>query len=121
MLVTIEQAKSHLRIDGDYDDQWLKMMIPAVSQAVLLWIKDEARAYQPELDSNGEPVIDSNGDPEMQVKSVVQVAVLTELASQYRFRDGVGVAAVPSNWGHGYTLSMGATALLVNLRKSTVS
>ena len=109
MLVTIDQAKSHLRIDGDYDDPWLEMMIPAVSQAVLLWLKDESRAYEG-VDSNGDQV----------VKPIVQSAVLVELASQYRFREGEGVSSVPANWGHGYALSLGSTALLTPLRKSTV-
>ena len=110
MLVTIDQAKSHLRIDGDYDDPWLGMMIPAVSQAVLLWLKDESRAYDG-TDSNDDPV----------VKPVVQSAVLIEIASLYRFREGERVASVPANWGHGYTLSLGATSLLTPLRKSTVA
>ena len=120
MLVTIDQAKDHLRIDGDYDDPWLEMMIPAVSQAVLLWLKDESRVYETEVDSNGDTVVieDSNGPV---VRPVVKAAVLVELASQYRFREGEGVSTVLANWGHGYTLSMGATALLTPLRKSTVA
>lgn len=105
MLVTIEQAKDHLRIDSEADDTWLAGWIPAISQAVLLWLKDETRAY----------------DDEEMVKPIVQSAVLIELASQYRFREGDGAAQVPANWGHGYTLSLGATALLTPLRKSTVA
>lgn len=120
-LVTIEEALNHLRIDGDYDDPWLETWIPAVSQAVLLWLKDESRAYQPEIDSNGDVVVDSNGDPVLTVKPIIRAAVLVELASQYRFREGEGVAQVPPHWGHGYTLSVGATALLTPLRKSTVA
>lgn len=121
MLVTIEEARHHLRIDGEDDDAWLEMMIPAVSQAVLLWLKDESRAYQPEIDSNGDVVVDSNGDESLVARPVVRMAVLIELASQYRFREGEGVAQVPSHWGHGYTLSVGATALLTPLRRSTVA
>lgn len=121
MLVTIEEARNHLRIDGSYDDSWLETWIPGVSQAVLMWLKDESRAYQPEIDSNGDEVVDSNGDPVLTVRPLVRSAVLVELASQYRFREGEGVAQVPSHWGHGYTLSVGATALLTPLRKSTVA
>ena len=126
MLVTIEEACHHLRIDGDDDDAWLSIMIPAVSQAVLLWLKDESRAYVVEVDSSGTPAVDSNGDLVFEedsngpiAKPVVRMAVLVELASQYRFREGEGVAQVPAHWGHGYTLSVGATALLTPLRKST--
>lgn len=120
MLVTFEEARHHLRIDGDYDDPWLSAWIPAISQAVLLWLKDESRAYEPEIDSSGDVVTDSNDDPVMAVRPIVRSAVLVELASQYRFRDGEGAAQVPSHWGHGYTLSIGATALLTPLRKPTI-
>lgn len=121
MLVTLEEARQHLRIDGDADDSWLEVWIPAVSQAVLLWLKDEVRAYQPEVDSNGDAVVDSSGDPELVVKPIVQSAVLVELASQYRFREGEGATQIPAHWGHGYVLGVGATSLLAGLRRSTVA
>lgn len=127
-MVTIEEARQHLRIDGDYDDDWLDMMIVAISQAVLLWLKDETRAYELETDSNGDVIYDSDGDPVIETdsngpvaKPIVKAAVLVELASQYRFRDGDGVAQVPAHWGHGYTLSAGSTALLTPLRKTTMA
>lgn len=120
-LVTIEQARAHLRIDGDFDDDWLSAAIPAVSQAVLLWLKDESRAFQPEIDSNGDEAVDSNGDPSLMVRPIVRMATLVELATLYRYREGEGNTGVPQHWGHGYTLSVGATALLTPLRKSTVA
>lgn len=131
MLVSIEDARKHLRID-DYsgssaDDPWLEIMIPAISQAVLLWLKDAWRAYELERDSSDDIILDSNSEPITLedsngpiIKPVVRAAVLVELASQYRFREGEGVAHVPSHWGYGYTLSVGATALLTPLRKSTI-
>jgi len=131
-LITIEEAREHLRIDDfngmSADDAWLNVMIPAVSQAVLLWLKDESRAYVIEVDSSGNQVVDSNGDPVFEedsngpvAKPIVRAAVLVELASQYRFREGEGVAQVPAHWGHGYTLSVGAASLLTPLRRSTVA
>lgn len=119
-LVTIEQARAHLRIDGDFDDAWLEAAIPAVSQAVLLWLKDASRAFQPEIDSSGAEVVDSNGEPVVMVRPIVRMATLVELATLYRYREGEGNTGVPQHWGHGYTLSVGATALLTPLRKSTV-
>lgn len=114
MLVSLEDARAHLRIDSfsgeSPDDAWLEIMIPAISEAVLLWLKDEERAY--EVDSEGE-----RGD----VRPVVRAAVLVELASQYRFRESEGAAHVPAHWGHGYNLGIGATALLTPLRRSTVA
>lgn len=122
-LVTVDQARAHIRIDTALDDPWLEMWIPAISEAVLSWLKDEWRAYVPsgEIDSNGDPIpaVDSQGDPI--VKKMVKSAVLIELAQQYRFRDGSDAAAVPSHWGHGYVLGAGATSLLSSLRKSTVA
>jgi hypothetical protein len=129
-LVTTTEARAHLRIDGTADDAWLAIFIPAISEAVLGWLKDEWRAYVPELDADGEPVEDSNGDPipeidsngEMTPKPSVKAAVLIELASAYRFREGGGTDNVVSaDAGHGYVLNKASTALLAPLRKSTVA
>lgn len=127
-LVTLDEVTSQLMLDTDAANPWIEMMIPAISQAVVTWLKDEWRCYVPLVDSNGDdledssgatiPAIDSNGEPI--AKPVVKAATLIEIASQFRFRDGVGAAVVPSNWGHGYVLSLGATSLLSGLRKSTV-
>lgn len=127
-LISIEEARDHLRIDTDAEDLWLDLWISVVSSAVLAWLKDDWRAYEPAVDSNGDALEDSAGDeiplldqlgnptPKAQVKG----AVLIEIAQHYRFRDGSGVAAVPSQWGYGYTLGAGATALLAPLRKTTI-
>lgn len=121
-MVTLAEAKAHIRVDSDADDFWFAMMIPAISQSVLKWLKDEWRAYElsGDVDSHGTPIPleDSHGPI---VKPMVKAAVLVELAQQYRFRDGSDAAAVPAHWGHGYTLGAGATSLLTPLRKSTVA
>ena len=133
-LVTIEDAYEHLRIDydtgGSADDRWLRMAIPAVSQAVLLWLKDPWRACVRLLDTSGTPILDSNGDPVLALDSngdpivlpVVQLAVLAELESQYRFRGGEGKDnVVSSDAGYGYVLNKASTALLAPLRRPTVA
>lgn len=127
-LVTLAEVKSHLMVDNDAVDPWIDMMILAISGAVISWLKDEWRAYVPMVDTAGVPLedsdgayipaIDSNGDP--MALPVVKAATLVEIASQFRFRDGDGAAAVPSHWGHGYVLSAGPTSLLSGLRRSTV-
>lgn len=128
-LVTIAEAREHLRIDDGVDTAWLNRWIPIASGAVLRWLKDEWRAYEPELDADGEPVIDSAGDEvpavdsdgDMTPRDVVVGAVLLELANIYRFRDGSGTDnVVPADAGHGYILNKASTALLAGLRKSTV-
>lgn len=134
-LVTLAEARAHLRLDdpdtdGGPDDLWLQTFIPAVSEVVLGWLKDSWRAYVPELDTDGEPVLDTDGDPVIALdtddnptpKWSVRAAVLVELASQFRFREGEGKDnVVPSADGHGYTLNKVSTALLTPLRRPTVA
>lgn len=132
-LVSLDQARQHLRLDSDSaggaDDSWLATFIPAVSEAVRLWLKDDWRQFEWTYDSNGDLILDSNGDPIPQtdsngdeiVRAVVKAAVLIELSSLYRYREGEGDNAVPPDAGHGYVLNKTSTALLAGLRKTTVS
>lgn len=128
-LITTDQARQHLRLDADSaggaDDAWLEIFIPAICQAVSLWVKDDARLYEPEIDSSGEEVFDSAGEPvplyPLTVRPVIQAAVLVELESQYRFRGGEGADnVVPQEAGYGYVLNKASTALLAPLRKTTL-
>jgi hypothetical protein len=137
-LVTIDQARDHLRLDydsgGGADDGWLATWIPVVSDAVARWLKQDWRLYVPDLDSSGLPILDSNGDPvpmldsdlEPIVAPVVRGAVLVELASQYRYREGEGdnrmesLGAVAFTASHGYILNRTSTAMLTGLRRATV-
>lgn len=109
MLVSLAEAKDHLYIDGNDHDAWLAMMIEAVGDAVSLWVKDDSRLY---VDPEAMPLV---------ARPAVKAAILTELASKFRFREGEGDNAVESHEGHGYVLSRGATAYLVPLRKPTVA
>ena len=132
-LVTIEQAREHLRLDGDSsggaDDAWLTIFIPAISEAVALWLKQDFRLYEWAVDSAGDYILDSAGDPtalvdssgDPVIRSVVKAAVLIELSSQYRYREGEGRDnVVTPDAGHGYMLNKASTALLQALRKPTV-
>lgn len=122
-LVSVDEAKLQLRIDDDAHDEWLELMIEAVGYAVLSWVKDFWRLYLPERDSDGEIIRDSDGDPvpSEAVHPSVKGAVLIELASQFRFREGEGDNRVLPAEGHGYTLSRAATSMLIGLRKPTVA
>lgn len=126
-LVTLAEARAHLYIDvdgtaGSPHDTWLNIFIPAVSDAVINWLKDEWRIYEPEVDSSGDVVVDSSGDPipTSVIRKSVKAACLIELASQFRFREGEGDNRVESHEGHGYVLNKTSTALLAPLRKTTV-
>lgn len=133
-LVTIDDARQQLRLDeidsnGGADDAWLALAIPGVSEAVRSWLKDDWRLYLPERDTDGAVITDTDGDPIPAEDSngnpithpTVRLAVLLELASQFRYREGEGENVVPADAGHGYTLSKGATAILAGLRKPTVA
>lgn len=120
-LVSIEEARNHLQVDTLAHDPWLSTWIPSVEAAVFSWLKQSWRAYEPSgvMDSQGDPIPleDSSGPV---VRPMVRAAVLVELAQQFRFRDGSGAANVPSHWGHGHVLGIGATSLLSGIRKGTV-
>jgi hypothetical protein len=133
-LVTIEEARQQIRADGDSDtgddDLWLGLAIKAASAAVARWLKDSWRLYVLELDSEGNPVLDSGGVPVPEEDSngdpivlpEVRLAVLVEVASQYRYREGEGKDnVVTPDAGHGYVLNKASTALLVPLRKPTIA
>ena len=128
-LVTREEVKSHLMMDNDAADGWIDMMILAISGAVISWLKQEWRAYELVRNGAGVALEDSAGDYILALDTsgdpiplpVVKAATLVEIASQFRFRDGDGAAAVPSHAGHGYVLSAGPTGLLSGLRRSTVA
>ena len=90
-MISLEEAKMHLRIDGNDEDAWLNTWIPAVTGAILSWLKDPWRAYVQAVDSDGSPIVDSNGDPVPAVDSsgdpvvlpMVKAAALLELAACY--------------------------------------
>lgn len=138
-LISKADAYEHLRLDydsdGSPDDGWLDIFIPAISEAVALWLKDEWRLYVVEVDSDGAivldsddvPVIELNSDDEPTVRHAVRAACLVQLASEYRFREGDGANDMAQGGrsidgrGHGYVLCRGATALLASLRKPTAA
>lgn len=135
-LITKREACEHLRFDFDEDssgdyvtsdyDGWLSTWIPVVSEQVALWVKEDARLYQPELDSSGSIVTDSSGEPvpaiPLTTRYVVKAACLVELASLNRYREGEGKDnVVTPDAGWGYSLNKTSTALLAGLRKSTLA
>lgn len=128
-LVTIDDAREQMRLDSADNDPWVHLAIQGVSEAVRMWLKDDWRLYLPERDSAGEVVLDSSGDPIPAedsdgpiVHPTVRLAVLVELSSQFRFREGEGKDnVVTPDAGHGYVLNKASTALLAALRRPTVA
>jgi len=127
-LVTLADAREQLRIDADStgsaDDAWLAIAISAASEAVRGWLGEDDRLYVPERDSLGVIIRDSTGKPTPEVDSAgtptiapsVRLAVMVEVAMQYRYREGEAKDSVIDP-AAGYTLNKASVALLTPLRQ----
>lgn len=78
--VTLDQAKAHLRIDNDADDNDLLLKIQGASGAVMNYLK-AGFPYEAEIDSNGDYILDSNGDRIPVLDSAGDPVVLPEVVS----------------------------------------
>lgn len=119
MLVTLQQAREHLRADTDMDDADLTLKIQTASDAVIDYVGEVVPR-----DSQGDPLTDSQGEivgVKERALTRMKLATLVAVAYFYRERDGSQEHAVPTQWGYGYALPQGATALLYSLRKPTVA
>ena len=84
MLVTLEQAIQHLRVDNDAEDNDLLLKIAAASGAVMNYINPGADVF---LDSEGNAAVDSNGIA-IGIPQEIQQATLLLLGYFYKDRDG---------------------------------
>lgn len=107
MLVSLDAAKSHLRVDNSDEDNDITLKIHAASGAVLNYLKSGANKF---LDSNGDVEIDSANDP-VGVPYEVEAATLLMLGYLYKDRDENADGA----YAQGY-LPKPVTALLYPLR-----
>jgi hypothetical protein len=112
MLVTLDQGKSHLRVDFEDEDNDITLKIHAASGAVLNYLKSGANIF---LDSNGDLEFDSNEEP-VGVPFEVKAATLLMLGFLYKDRDENADGA----FQQGY-LPMPVTALLFPLRDPAIA
>ena len=131
-LIDIDDARIHMRADDQDSDEWFHFWIPIVSQSIVNWLKDEYRIYEWQRDASGNIVRDENGVPKPfigvdgrpVINQLVRGAAMLELADLYTHREGEkrtydqSTGRQVETWG--YTLSPGATALLVSLRRPTI-
>ena len=103
MLVTLDDAKDHLRIDTDDEDMHLELLVNAASDAVLNYLKIDGTIY---VDSS------DNIDPPY----AVQAATLLMTGYLYRLRDN----NEGGEYQQGY-LPMPVTALLYPLRSPAIA
>lgn len=88
MLVTLQEAKAHLRIDTDDGDADLTLKIHGASGAVMNYIKG-GLLYIQEVDGDGALVVDAGGNPVYtdDVRFEVKAAVLLMLGYLDKDRD----------------------------------
>jgi hypothetical protein len=107
MLVSLQQAKDHLRVDNSDGDNDLTLKIHAASGVVLNYIRNGADIF---TDSAGDPILDSNDNP-IGIPYEVQAATLLMLGYLYVNRD----ADPDKAYSHGM-LPNDVTALLYPYR-----
>lgn len=83
MLVSLEEAKKHIRVDHDDEDAEITLYLKAASAAVINYLKTYAERY---FDSNSDIIEDSNGIVS-DVGFEVQAATLLMVGYLYRLRD----------------------------------
>jgi hypothetical protein len=110
MLVTLQQARDHLRSDTDDDNDDLILKISAASESIIDYLGDYASSF---IDGNGNIDLDK-------VPDRVKHATLLTIGYFYSERDGSQEFSVADQYGYGYSLPLSATALLYSLRKPTV-
>jgi hypothetical protein len=71
MLITVDQAKLHLRIENDEHDEQLEEIVPDVSEIILDYLKLESTAYQT-----------TSGDPD-DVPGAIRAAVKLGVSAMF--------------------------------------
>jgi hypothetical protein len=117
MLVTLEQAKAHLRVTHAYDDADIELKIHAASAAIIEYLKEEGA--DPFLDSSGEVLMTGDSPPEPDVPRNVQQATLLLVGDFFKNREPTPDDVVPAQYGYGY-LPRAVVALLYMRRDPTL-
>jgi hypothetical protein len=120
MLVTLDEAKLHLRVDQDDDDDDITLKIEAASAAVLAYIQDSQYLF---LDTGGDELdlYDTSTDQAAhRAKHLCRQATLLMVGEFYRNREPTATDVVPERFGYGY-LPRAVVALLTPLRVPTLA
>lgn len=120
MLVTLDQAKLHLRVDQDDEDEDITLKIEAASAAVLDYIGDSQYLF---LDTGGDELdlYDTSTDQAAhRAKHLCRQATLIMVGEFFRSREPTATDVVPAQFGYGY-LPRAVVALLTPLRRPTIA
>jgi hypothetical protein len=122
MLISLVQAKAHLRVDHDLDDDDITLKIEAASAAVLAYIGDTQYLF---LDTGGEPIefdtSDTSTQPEqaaLRALHTCRQATMLLLGDWFSNREPKPSDVVHA--GYGY-LPRAVVALLYPLRDPTIA
>lgn len=110
-IISLSQAREHLRSDTTDDDADLQMKIDAATDAALDYISVPSSDL---FDPSGSPKTGEDGQIVRGARRVQQAILLT-VGWLYEDREGEMPQTVQA--GHGFTLPRGAAALLYSLRK----
>jgi len=120
-LITLEEAKAHLNVDHNLDDDYIDDAITEASASVLAYIGDNQYLF---LDTGGTELDleDTSADQAgLRAQRICKRATKLLVGSSYRYRDGASPEArVDSRFGYGY-LPAAVTALLYPLRDPTIA
>lgn len=104
MIITLQEAKEHLRIDHDAEDADLTLKIEAASRMILEYVKRSESDY------------DEDSDGILEVPYTMKMACLIMVGILYRDRDGTE----SDKWQQGF-LPFSVTALIYNLRDPSLA
>lgn len=119
-LVTLDEAKAHLRVDHDEDDADIEIKIEAASAAILNYIGDAQYLF---LDTGGDDLDleDTSTDQAAhRARHLCRQATLLMVGEFYRNREPAATDVVPDRFGYGY-LPRTVVALLHSLRTPTIA
>ena len=117
LLVSLDEAKLHLNMDHDADDELITLYIHAVSGAVINYLGDVSFDF---VDTGGNLVSDTNDASDGPIPNVVRQATLLLVGDFYRNREPTPADAVDPKFGYGY-LPRAVVALLYPLRDPTIA
>jgi hypothetical protein len=121
MLITLQQAKAHIRITHDGDDSTIEGLIAGASAAVVTYLKDYALTFLNTAELP-EEVLDENSPPEVidyAVPEDIKVAVKILVAEWFKNREAKQDGEIDSQFGYGY-LPRAVIAILYPYRTPTL-
>lgn len=98
-MITLDEAKLHLRIDHDFDDQDIQLKLDTAEEQAIDFLERQVYASEDEL--NLAITLNKAGERPMLINSSFKSAVLLLLGHLYENREEIGMANL-SNVKYGF-------------------